>query len=262
MPTLHWTAYYNYTNPLCLPLANTNENIEKNKNILYRLTTSLTPRQFTYVGYKKLLKTFTAPRANDFSIEYYDHNIIRPNQDQFLDEDRFANPQLTEDFFIKTPYLFTLNFFDKKHDHIISEALVDIQAYEIFYDKFQLFSLTFQFLSPEERDLHCSHDIMLRTKQTHTYTYCRFLQNHFDLHTHHHDNPTIVFSLLTRNTHHHSFLILHIALKLLTSTASSVTMTQLPKCIYSVPSRRPSMMKNQDPSLSRMNSYNLSKYPY
>ena len=34
MPTLHWTACYNYTNPLCLPLANTTENIEKNKNIL------------------------------------------------------------------------------------------------------------------------------------------------------------------------------------------------------------------------------------
>ena len=29
MPTFHWTAYYNYTNPLCLPLANTTENIEK-----------------------------------------------------------------------------------------------------------------------------------------------------------------------------------------------------------------------------------------
>ena len=183
MPTLHWTAYYNYTNPLCLPLANTNENIEKNKNIPYRLTASLTIRQFTYVGYTKLLKTFTAPRANDFSIEYYDHNIIRPNQDQFLDEDRIANPQLTEIFLIKTPYLITLNIFDKKHDHIILEALVDIQAYESFYDKFQLFSLTFHFLSPQERDLHCSHDIMLCTKQMHTLTYYRFIQNHFDLHT-------------------------------------------------------------------------------
>ena len=56
MPTLHWTAYYNYTNPLYLPLTNTNENIEKNKNILYRLTTSLTPRQFVYGGYKNFLK--------------------------------------------------------------------------------------------------------------------------------------------------------------------------------------------------------------
>ena len=94
MPTLHWTAYYNFTNPLCLPLANTHDSIEKNKNMLYRLTTTLTPRQ-----YKKLLKTFTAPRANEFAIENYDHNIIRPNQDQFLDEDRFANPQLTENIF-------------------------------------------------------------------------------------------------------------------------------------------------------------------
>ena len=49
--------------------------------MLYRLTTTLTPRQFTYVVYKKLLKTITAPRANEFAIEYYDQNIIRPNQD-------------------------------------------------------------------------------------------------------------------------------------------------------------------------------------
>ena len=47
---------------------------------------------------KKLLKTFTAPRANEFAIKYYDHNIIRLNQDQFLDEYRFANPQLTVNF--------------------------------------------------------------------------------------------------------------------------------------------------------------------
>ena len=93
MPTLHWTAYHQFTNPLCLPLTNTHDSIEKNKEMLYRLTSTLTPRQFTYVGYKKLLKTFTAPRANEFTIEYYDHIINRPNQDQFLDEDRFANPQ-------------------------------------------------------------------------------------------------------------------------------------------------------------------------
>ena len=107
MPTLHWTAYYHFTNPLCLPLTNTHDRIEKNKDMLYRLTTTLTPRQFTYVGYKKLLKTFTATRANEFTIENYDHNIIRPNQDQFLDEDRFANPQLTEKVFIKISTLFS-----------------------------------------------------------------------------------------------------------------------------------------------------------
>ena len=183
MPTLPWTSYYHFTNPLCLPLSNTHIDIERNKDMLYRLTTPLTPRQFTYIGYKKSLKTYTAPRANEYTLEYYDYNIIRTNQDQFLDDDRFANPQITEKFFIKTPYVFTLNIFDRKFDHIISEALTDTQAYESFKERFQLFSLTFHFLAPHERDLHCSHDIMLRTKQTHTYTYYRFIQNHFDLHT-------------------------------------------------------------------------------
>ena len=183
MPTLSWTSYYHFTNPLCLPLSSTSIDIERNKDMLYRLTTPLTARQFTYVGYKKSLKIHTAPRANEYTLEYYDHNIIRANQDQFLDDDRFANPQITEKFFIKTPYVFTLNIFDRKFDHIISEALTDTQAYESFKERFQIFSLTFHFLAPHERDLHCSHDIMLRTKQTHTYSYYRFIQNHFDLHT-------------------------------------------------------------------------------
>ena len=193
--------------------------------MLYRLTTPLSHRKFTYIGYKKSLITFTAPRANEFTLEYYDHNIIRTNQDQFLDDDRFANPQLTEIFFIKTPYVFTLNIFDRKFDHIISEALIDIQAYESFKDKFQLFSLTFHFLAPHERALHCSHDIMLRTKQTHTYTYYRFKQNHL-ICILHQDNHTIVFSFLTRNKHHHFSLVSLIASRILTSTASSAIMTQ------------------------------------
>ena len=91
MPTLHWTAYYHFTNPLSIPLTNTHEDNEISKNILYRLTTLLTPQQFTYVGFLKTLKTFAAPRANNFSIEYYDHHIIRPNQAQFLDEDQTRN---------------------------------------------------------------------------------------------------------------------------------------------------------------------------
>ena len=148
MPTLHWTSYYHFTNPLCLPLSNTHNDIERNQDMLYRLTTPPTHRQFTYIGYKKSLKIFSAPRANEFTLEYYDHNIIRTNQDQFLDDDRFANPQLTEKFFIKTPYVFTLNIFDRTFDHIISEALTDMQAYESFKEKFQLFSLTFHFLAP------------------------------------------------------------------------------------------------------------------
>ena len=61
IPTLHWTAYYNFTNPLTLPLYNTTLDIERNKDELFRLTTALTPRQFTYVGYKKLPKTSLHP---------------------------------------------------------------------------------------------------------------------------------------------------------------------------------------------------------
>ena len=66
--------------------------MEKCKNDLFRLTTALTHRQFTHVGYKKLLTMFTAPKANDYSIEHYDHDIIRPNQDHFVNDDKFANP--------------------------------------------------------------------------------------------------------------------------------------------------------------------------
>ena len=128
LPTLHWTAYYNFTIPLTLPLYNTTIDFESNKDELFRLTTALTPRQLTYGEYKKLLKTFTAPRANVYSIENYHHNIIRSNQDQFLDDNKFPNPQITEKFFIKSSYIFTPNILDKKHDHIISEALSDIQA--------------------------------------------------------------------------------------------------------------------------------------
>ena len=116
MPIFHWKAYNNFTNPFVLPLHNTTHDIERNKSELFRLTTSLTPRQFTYVGFQKLLKSLTAPRANDYSIEHYDHNIIRPKQDHFFDDDYFAVPQLTENFFIKTSYLFTLNILDKNHD--------------------------------------------------------------------------------------------------------------------------------------------------
>ena len=51
IPTLQWTAYYSSTNPLTLPLFNTTKDIERNKSELFSLTTTLTPLQFTYVGY-------------------------------------------------------------------------------------------------------------------------------------------------------------------------------------------------------------------
>ena len=155
---------------------------------------------------------------------------------------------------IKTTYIFTLKIFDKKHDHIISEALADIQAYETFYDKFQLFSLTFHFLSPKERDLHCSHDFMLRTKQTHTYPYFLFIQNCFDLHT-----PS--------GQPHHRF-------HLFNSKYTSPFFLNFTYCIKNTNFQ--GILRNYDPvtqmyifcplanpdsSSSRMDSFNLSKIP-
>ena len=110
----------------------------------------------TQIGYKQSLIKITAPKTNKYSIDHYDHHIIRPYEDIFLNDDKFANPQLTEKFFIKTPYVFTLNTLDKKKkDHVISTALRDIHAYNSYFNhKFNHFSLTFRFLTPKERHLH------------------------------------------------------------------------------------------------------------
>ena len=53
IPTLHWTSFYHFSNTLCLPLIKTPQENERNKNDRFRQTTSLTPRQFTHIGYKK-----------------------------------------------------------------------------------------------------------------------------------------------------------------------------------------------------------------
>ena len=63
-------------------------------------TTALALKHFIQIGYEKSLIKITAPKSNDYSTDYYDHNIIRPNEDIFLNDDQFPNPQLTEKFFI------------------------------------------------------------------------------------------------------------------------------------------------------------------
>ena len=67
-----------------------------------------------------------------------------------------------------------------------------------------MFILTFHFLTPQERDLHCSHDIMLRTK--HILTHIIFLYKIILIYIHPQDSPTIVFNSSTQSTHHHFFL--------------------------------------------------------
>ena len=68
---------------------------------------------------------------------------------------------------------------DKKYDIIISTALRDTKAYDSYFNKFSHFSLIFILLTPKKRDWHCSHEIMLRTKQTHTYAFHEIIRDHY-----------------------------------------------------------------------------------
>ena len=86
----------------------------------------------------------------------------------FLEDDAKDNPQQTEQLFIRSHYVFTINCMNKKFDHVISAALCVTKAYDPYFKKCNHFSLTVNFLTPKERDLHCSYQIMLRTKQAHT----------------------------------------------------------------------------------------------
>ena len=112
-PSLSWNSHYHFTNLLSLPLYNIPRDKELCRTQLYLLTTALTPKQFTQIGYEQSLIKFTAPKYNEYSIDFYDHDIIRPNEDIFLNDDPFATLQLREKFFIKTPFVFTLNTLDK-----------------------------------------------------------------------------------------------------------------------------------------------------
>ena len=129
---------------------------------------------------------------------------------------------------------YTLTTLIKKYNHVISAALRDIQAYDSYFNKFNNFSLSFHFLTPKELDSHCSHDILLRTNQTHTYTYFKFIQH---LYTHNTPARQIHHRYQYINSKYTSpfFLNLLILLKILTYKASSAIMIPSPRCIYSVP---------------------------
>ena len=63
-------------------------------------------------------------------------------------------------------------------DNIFARALTKTKAYEYYFNKFDQVDLTFYFLTPKERDIHCSHEILM-TKLTHTYTYYKIIQLHY-----------------------------------------------------------------------------------
>ena len=192
------------------------------------------PETKTQIGCQQSLIRLTAPKANQYSIDHFDHHIIGANEDIFLDTDGNANPQLSKKLFIKIQYVFTIKSLNKKYDHVISAALRDIQAHDSYFNKFKKLSLTFHFLTHKKRDLHCSHDVMLRTKQTQTYTNYKF-NNIITLIIHHHDKSFINFNILIPKTPYHSFLTSHFVFKILTSMPSSNIMIPSPRYIYSAP---------------------------
>ena len=59
-PTISWKSFYHFTNPLTLPLSNNPHDNEVCSTQLYLLTTALTPKQFTQIGYRQSLIKFTA----------------------------------------------------------------------------------------------------------------------------------------------------------------------------------------------------------
>ena len=78
-PTLSWTSHCHSSNPLTIPLCNIPHNNEVSSTVLYVFTTALTTNQLRQVGYRESLTKFTAPKANNYPIDYYYHNTIRLN---------------------------------------------------------------------------------------------------------------------------------------------------------------------------------------
>ena len=122
-------------------------------------------------------------------------------EDSPKDGDPNINPELTEKNFIKSEYIFHLDNTNKKFDHIIDHAVKNTKAYKPFFHKFNHFALTFNFLTRKERYLpfiYCSHEVMLRTKLTHTYRFYKFLQRHY-IHSSTSRNPNHRFIFINSN---------------------------------------------------------------
>ena len=75
------------------------------------------------------------------------------------EEDPNTNLQVFENFFIGSEYIFHLDSTTKTFENIIPRTNKH-QAYEPFFSKLSHFALTFHFLTPKERYIHCSHEVM------------------------------------------------------------------------------------------------------
>ena len=91
-PTLSWTSYYHFTNPLSLLLYNNQEDNEICQTRIHHLITAFYEKQFTTIGLTQTLKRFVAWKTNRFSINHYDQAIARYMEDTFLEDDTNTNP--------------------------------------------------------------------------------------------------------------------------------------------------------------------------
>ena len=205
--TLSWNSYYSFTNPLKLLLKNKLEDNELCHSFIHQLTTVFNENQFTAVGLSQTLNRFIAPRADIFAITHYNHAVTRYMADTPHEDVPSTNPQLIEKNLIRWDYTFHLDGTNKKYDNIIARALTNTKAYEPFFSTFNHFALTFHFLTPKEWDVHSSHEIMLKSKLNHTYTYSKLIQKHC-INNSPARNPqpvthNIVLWLSTPSTHYH-----------------------------------------------------------
>ena len=184
------------------------------------------------MGLSQTLNRFIAPRATRFYISPYNHAVTRYMEHTPHEDNPSTNPQIKEKNFNEKEHIFHLDSTNKKVDNIIACALTNSGAYEPFFKNFNHFALTFYFFTSKKRDMHYSHEIILKTKLILSYTYYKFKPKHY------------IFNSLARNSHHRFFLInskytstyfwnfTPIALNILTCTASSVIMIRSGRCIY------------------------------
>ena len=78
-----WISYYHFTNPLSLPLYNNQEDNDLCQSRIDHLATALHEKQFTTIGLTQTLNRFVAQKANQFSINHYDHATARYMEDTF-----------------------------------------------------------------------------------------------------------------------------------------------------------------------------------
>ena len=110
---------------------------------IHHLTTALHEKQFTTIGLTETLNRFTAQKANQFSINHYDHAFARYMEDSFLEDDTNANPQLTENCFIRSQYVLTINCMNKNLITLYLQHFATQKPTTTISKNSTIFSLTF-----------------------------------------------------------------------------------------------------------------------